>query len=394
MPPANNPNSQSGPSAPNIKLSDIGQQVYTDVYGKEVQSANTYSYTWMADQAGHLFLGILLNFIFTLLLVHWPFAWPEFSTRTAQLLGILLAACLTSYWEFKAYWSSVRTATNKFALGKPLLAANAGIAAGYMAMGAIMAFGFWQDAPLNIGIVLAMALLAVLCAPWWIRQKIIWQKAGLPYLFRLAYAPPGFEVQNAEALQSFIDAGVPPGGRPQQVVVAGPMGSGRTAIAAGIGTEFAFKNASVRYLGLDNLLEFAAEPPGSQLADSPGPVNIGYWPWRQAQIVIIDDIGPFIGIQAQDKDQALEQFKKILDGLRAAAPALRRSHTVWVVGDLDHQGPSVTGQLLQDIARAIRDFCGGQDYLLIELFDPQEQPAGGPRLELTAKRASIRRIGL
>jgi hypothetical protein len=393
MPPARNPNGPLSPRAPNIKLGDIAHQVYTDIYGKEVQSANTYSYTWVADQAGHFFIGILLNFLFTFLLMHWPFGWPQFDHRTAQLSAILLAVAVTSYWEFKAYWSSVRAATDKFALDKTLLAKNAGIAAGYMAMGAIMAFGFWQDTPLNIDIVLAMTLLALLCAPWWIRQKIIWQKAGLPYLFRLAYAPPGFEVHNAKALQAFINAGVPPEGQPQQVVIAGPMGSGRTAIAAGIGTEFAFKNTAVRYLGLDNLLEFAAQPPDSQLADSSGPTNINYWPWRQAQIVIIDGIGPFIGIQAQNEGQGIEQFKKILDGLKAAAPALRQCHTVWVVGDLDHHGASVTGRLLQDIVAAIGDFCGAKDCLLIELFESQERPADGSRLELSAKSASIRRIG-
>ena len=58
-------------------------------------------------------------------------------------------------------------------------------------------------------------------------------------------------------LQSLIDAGAPPVTVPCQIIIGGPIGSGRTSMAAGIATEFAFKQNKVRYLGLDCLLEFA-----------------------------------------------------------------------------------------------------------------------------------------
>jgi hypothetical protein len=41
------------------------EQFKADVYGKEVQSAATYSYMWMADQMGHVCVGILVNLITT-----------------------------------------------------------------------------------------------------------------------------------------------------------------------------------------------------------------------------------------------------------------------------------------------------------------------------------------
>ena len=64
-------------------------------------------------------------------------------------------------------------------------------------------------------------------------------------------------------------------------------------------TEFAFLAKSVRYLSLDRLVEFAmaskpdAAPP--IFCDEWGPVNVRYWPWRQAQVLIIDDISPLLG---------------------------------------------------------------------------------------------------
>jgi pantothenate kinase-related protein Tda10 len=92
---------------------------------------------------------------------------------------------------------------------------------------------------------------AIRLAPPWLRQKITWQKAALPYLFRLANAVATIDPKDAIALQSLIEGGAPPAKPPRQVVIGGPIGSGRTSMAAGIGTEFAFKNHKVRYLSLD-----------------------------------------------------------------------------------------------------------------------------------------------
>ena len=55
-----------GPTPPNLTLADLLKQFWADAYGKEVQTAATYSYTWLADQFGHLCLGILANVLATL----------------------------------------------------------------------------------------------------------------------------------------------------------------------------------------------------------------------------------------------------------------------------------------------------------------------------------------
>jgi len=41
-----------GPSAPQLTLKNLRDQFWADVYGKEVQTTATYSYTWVADQFG------------------------------------------------------------------------------------------------------------------------------------------------------------------------------------------------------------------------------------------------------------------------------------------------------------------------------------------------------
>jgi len=47
---------------PSITVWDLLDQFGKDVYGKEVQTTSPYSYTWIADQVGHVCLGILINF--------------------------------------------------------------------------------------------------------------------------------------------------------------------------------------------------------------------------------------------------------------------------------------------------------------------------------------------
>ena len=56
-----------GPSAPHLTGKNLWKQFWADVYGKEVQTTATYSYTWVADQFGHICLGLIGNFAATAL---------------------------------------------------------------------------------------------------------------------------------------------------------------------------------------------------------------------------------------------------------------------------------------------------------------------------------------
>jgi hypothetical protein len=40
---------QDGPQPSEVTLKDLLIKFWIDIYGKEVQSASTYSYTWVAD---------------------------------------------------------------------------------------------------------------------------------------------------------------------------------------------------------------------------------------------------------------------------------------------------------------------------------------------------------
>ena len=382
------------PTAPNLSTGDLWRQFWADAYGKEVQTAATYSYTWLADQFGHICIGILADFLATLVSgwVIVELGWRSaLGYDTGLWPGLFLTVIGVSIWECSAYFSSVKQATGIFPVDKNLLRDNAVIAAIYMSLGALLGFAFHLDAAWALVIVALVVVAAIMLAPSWLRQKITWQKASIPYLFRLADASPTIGPQDANRLLTLINRDAPSSSNPAcQVIIGGPIGSGRTSMAAGIATEFAFRKNKVRYLSLDSLVEFAvAARAGHPFPDDFGPTTISYWPWSEAQVLIIDDVGPMISSNEPQRQANLSRFIGILNSELDISAILKQCHSVWVIGDL--RPPFVSGTLpttLDDFARAIARYCGnGRDPMVIELGAPADRTAPQGALLRTARRA-------
>ena len=221
----NSKTAAGGPTPPKLTSRDLLQQFWADAYGKEVQSAATYSYMWLADQFGHICIGIILNFIATALcgwvMVRLGFA-DKWGYNTGIWFGLIIVVAVAAIWEWCAYNSSVKQATGRFPLDSKLLGYNAFIAATYIALGGVLGFAFHLHFMPALLVGLLVAAVAIVLAPWWLRQKIIWQKASLPYLFRLAdVAAQTVQATDAEVLQQLIDRGAPPSTKACQVVIGG-----------------------------------------------------------------------------------------------------------------------------------------------------------------------------
>jgi hypothetical protein len=169
-------------------------------------------------------------------------------------------------------------------------------------------------------------------------------------------------------------------------------------MAAAIGTEFAFKTHKVRYLSLNMLLEFSASilDSSARLSDDDdyGPPTIVFWPWRQSQVLIIDDIGPIIAAQEPRRKANLAKFSRLLeDDLKPIAAALAQCHTIWILGDLRAPDDESTTPL-DEFAKVIANYCSspGQpphDPLVIELEKPAARSA-----DRKLKSTAVRRMKL
>ncbi|HYC14719.1 MAG TPA: hypothetical protein VEC75_10740, partial [Stellaceae bacterium] len=209
----------AAPKAPDITIKDLALQAYRDIFGKEVQDATTYSYVWLADQMGHICIGIVLTALIGALL-HIVAG----SIYIAGPIAFVLTAAGVAGWEYLAFTAAVKKATGRFPLDQKLLLENAIIATAYMVLGAAIGLGILLGGTLGLEIGFLVAVLGFIAAPYWLKQKIIWQKASLPYLARLANAWPTISDADAKTVQAMIDAGAAPQVPPRQIVIAGAIG--------------------------------------------------------------------------------------------------------------------------------------------------------------------------
>jgi hypothetical protein len=333
---------------------DIAKQFWIDIQGKEVSNAETYSHAWVANQFGHICLGMLIAGTLGVILAFFlPFQLEVF-------ISTLLAVGIVGWWEWRAYDIATTGVNSQFPLDRNLLRDNAVTAALYMAVGAaivlIYRYCMLRDHQWwGIGCYLPLGGFAIWLSLRWLRQKIIWQKAGLPYLSRLANLPRTMPQAAAKEIQGWIDHSAGPS---RQIVIAGPASSGGTSLGAAIGTEFCFKEKAVRYLSFTKLREYARQ--NQRFADDRGPKNIGYWPLEQAQLLIIDDVGPR-PVNGRI-EPLLNELAGILDPNRnAIGDILVNRQTVWIMGDWPPA--EVDG-----VARQIRQHCNGtRDTLVVRL---------------------------
>jgi hypothetical protein len=129
---------------------------------------------------------------------------PEFHYDTGKWPGLVIVSVGAAVWEWFAYNKSADEATKLFPLDKALLLANAQVAAAYMILGGVLGFAFHLHLIWALIVSAGVLVIAVLLAPWWLRQKIIWQKAALPYLFRLADVLPTVDKPDADTLHNLI----------------------------------------------------------------------------------------------------------------------------------------------------------------------------------------------
>src|SRR5580693_7317699 len=113
--------SRSGdhPRSPQITYGELFKQFKADVYGKEVQSAATYSYMWMADQMGHICVGILVNQLAT---VGARWLWEQFGWHSlAEVAGLIATVAIVATWEASTFRNDARKARGLFPLDRELL---------------------------------------------------------------------------------------------------------------------------------------------------------------------------------------------------------------------------------------------------------------------------------
>lgn len=300
-----------------VTFGDVLKQAFGRFSGKEIQHGYTVMYVWMANQFGHFTLGFLITFLILWIV---ELSGGSLANPWGWLLAVPIGQLLA--WTVKEtndYIQAVSGAPKFFPVDKGSIALDAVTAVFFIAIGLVVSYAtLWGGLPPLVAL-FALLVIALIPGRYWLIQKLVFQQAGLPFLYRLADFPAQFPRENVERVMLFIARK----GAWKHLLITGGPGTGRTSLTVGIGTEHALVLGKTRYTTLVKLLALAQKEEEPELQE-----GLILWPWREADLVLVDDVeiagGP-------------KEVENALTSLPAEAQEkLRSRRTVWVLGPSEH----------------------------------------------------------
>jgi hypothetical protein len=302
----------------------IFRQVRHDLFGsKDAQDASTLTYTWCADQFGHITLGFILTLLLSVALsVEWA--------------AIVVAVLITAK-EAYDYFSELDRRQGAFPFDSADVLLNCATSCIYTWIGAVLAV---VAVRIPVWSLLAAPVLIVVSLPiaaYWLRRKVALQQSDVPFLYRLANFPKNFGDPDGPGIITDLVTEAHPQFR--HVVLTGPLNSGKTSLAVGTVTEFGYRVGLCRFISLIKLVQTGFSP-GPEMMERPGR-HAGttfqdgrtIWPLGDVDLLVVDDADggvPKLEIDPQRIKSALtaqlgdEFFSR-----------MRQRRTLWVAGTND-----------------------------------------------------------
>ncbi|MDB5230115.1 MAG: ATP-binding protein [Chitinophagaceae bacterium] len=314
---------------PIISRRDILKQLKADLIGKDSYRGVTLTYSWLANQFGHFALGFIPVFLLyewllrdhsTGFAIKWAtisicILWPVFESY--NFLGPLLLKRSTRHvkldknknYTFQPDWKNVGfdTLTD----------------VGYFWLGSLTAsiiLGFnW----LILIFLVAIIVLLIYPSYYWFTTKMFLQSAQYPSQYRLSQWNFPLNDEGKQTVTNFLNN--KDGGK--HVLLFGAKGSGKTSLGIGIGTELSIKRKPCSYTTSMKLF--------SLFFDQAQPVdNQSLWTWRNASLLIIDDVNPGYPILRDLVTPSM--FLNFIDTLGRNdrnRETIKQKNTIWVLGN-------------------------------------------------------------
>ena len=318
-----------------LKAKDVFAQIKADLIGKDSYRGVTLTYTWLANQFGHFSLGFIPSFILYLILSNfytnsyaiarapwyiWGF-WIAFETY--NFLGPLL---LKSRSRSKLLYVKGNSYTFQPAWGNILFDTLTDLS--FFGLGA-MFLGFLGNGGEIYKIVcISIAILLLYPSGYWYLTKMYLQIPQYPYQLRLAQWDFPMNDNGKKAVADFMNTA----NSKLHLFVFGEENTGKTSLSVGLATELSIRHEASVYTTAMKLSSDFFYPAG-QTGSAPTP-----WTWRDASVLIIDDINP--GKPITTPMVSAETFLSFIDTY-ATNPenrkALASRKTIWVLGSTNEK---------------------------------------------------------
>lgn len=270
----------------NFSFKNILMQIKNDLWCKETTTGYTTSYSWNANQLGHFTIGFCSTILFITI------AQALFTPAPLLCLVALLPLLFMVYKEYGDYQKE-KSHFNKtpgiFPLNTSELKKNILNVLYFVTYGCIVGItpfifslypnlfnSFLPFTTLIIGFIPTYFIIH-----YWISKKICFQQAGLPYTFRLSYYNKT-KIINENAAITYINGFMK--GNINNLIISGPMRSGKTSLATAIGTELSFSRAKIRYFNLFDFIYSTNETKNEKIHNA-----YILWFWKDADVLIFDD---------------------------------------------------------------------------------------------------------
>lgn len=315
-----------------ISTKEILRQLKADLIGKDSYRGVTLTYSWLANQFGHISLGFIPTILVHAIYIKYPsIARPEFyaaltvsgiwlAFETYNFLGPLLKKEIHksgnlftkgTRYTFKPAWGNIAFDTFTDVC--------------FFSLGAFLAGSLLGSYYLIPWILIALLLILAYPVYYWFTTKIYLQVAQYPFQFRLSqwdYTISDSDKKTVEEFLSNQKSG-------KHLFVYGARNSGKTGICVGIATEKSIKRHTCTYTTAMKLYNmFDKEQKGTDTA---------LWSWKDSDLLVIDDINPCYPAGIEKELVTPEVFLQFLDTFSPQndenRKIIKEKSTIWVLGN-------------------------------------------------------------
>jgi hypothetical protein len=328
-----------------ITLKDILKQFKADLIGKDSYRGVTLTYSWLANQFGHISLGFIPTTILFFVLkknqdpedaginaaTYVSIAWVCFELY--NFLGPLLLKKKStskllyisgSAYQFQPAWWNIAydtfTDLNFFAFGSFLCA--------------VILVSFQKGNTAFALILIPLGIGLFVNGRYWFLTKMYEQAAQFPFQYRLSQ----FDLPISETAKQSILYWLADNHKAKHLLIFGGVNCGKTSLSVGVANEKAIKHQSVTYTTATKLISLFFTPP------QPNQQTAYPWNWQNCSYLVVDDINP--GNPVEEVIISADYFLQLMDTYSSENEAnravFRNTSVIWVLGSDD------SGRNLQD----------------------------------------------